>query len=181
MSVLHNALEDCIVFERFTVRLEGLVGIVEVELAVLCRDSFSARDRGGDLSVHLAVDPVHPRHRMARAAYVDSSVLVGVGDAGEGELVVDSAGVVAESFHQGQCHWSAAKRVALPCEQGLQLRRKRIAHRRQPDGVVVAASVEAHWPVLALFSVGLSPLLEPVCCTASLAVLALLIYGTEVV
>ena len=62
MGVLHNALEDCVVFERLTVRLEGLIGIVEVELAILRRDSFSACDRGGDLSVHLAVDPVHPRH-----------------------------------------------------------------------------------------------------------------------
>ena len=76
------------------------------------------------------MDPVHPRHHVPRAAVVDLLILIGIGDARKGELVVDGTRVIAEHVAQRRCDPNVVKRAALSGEERLQFRWKRIADGR---------------------------------------------------
>ena len=158
-------------------RLKRFGRVTEVELTVLGCNRLVAGLCRGYLPIHLAMDPVDPRHPMARPALIDLFVLIRVGHAGERELVVDGSRVLAKGVSQGGGHGRVVKRVALSLEERLNLLRKRIADGRQPDRIVLAATAESHGPVPASLLVCLAPLFEPVGRATSYAVLSLLVDG----
>jgi hypothetical protein len=106
---------------------------------------------------------------------VDFFDSVRVGDAREREGVVYSSRVVQERFTQGGSYRYIAKGMSFAREQRFDLVRERFAHWWQPNLVVSAAFVECYHAVSWFLLICFSSFLEPVCCSASFAVLSILI------
>ena len=117
VRVLHYALKRLVRFKSLSVILKRLVNVTKVQLTI----SSSRRLLTGlcwrYLTIHLAVDPVHPRHHVPWTAVVDLLILIRVCNAGKGKLIVDSSRVIAEHVAQRRRDRGIVKRVALTSEQ----------------------------------------------------------------